>query len=74
MKETILVVDDEKEIADLLELYIGGEGYSVVKAYTGAEALETLRRQPVSLALNSAEGSGRNLFFPLSCLRQELPI
>lgn len=51
MKETILVVDDEKEIADLLELYIGGEGYSVVKAYTGAEALETLRRQPVSLAL-----------------------
>ena len=51
MKETILVVDDEKEIADLLELYIGGEGYSVVKAYTGAEALETLSRQPVSLAL-----------------------
>ena len=51
MKETILVVDDEKEIADLLELYIGGEGYSVVKAYTGAEALEILHRHPVSLAL-----------------------
>lgn len=40
MKDTILIVDDEKEIADLLELYISAEGYTVEKAYTAAEALD----------------------------------
>ena len=31
MSETILVVDDEKEIADLVELYLSNEGYRVEK-------------------------------------------
>ena len=51
MKETILVVDDEKEIADLLELYISAEGYTVEKAYTAAEAFEIVRSRQISLAL-----------------------
>lgn len=51
MKDTILIVDDEKEIADLLELYINAEGYTVEKAYTAAEALEIVRSRQISLAL-----------------------
>ncbi len=35
----ILVVDDEKEIADVIELYLQGDQYSVHKFYTGEEAL-----------------------------------
>lgn len=40
--EKILVVDDEKEIRDLIEIYLKGEGYETVKAADGEEALEVL--------------------------------
>ena len=40
MNETILVVDDEREIADLVELYLKNENYTVFKCYTAEEALE----------------------------------
>lgn len=39
MPEKILVVDDEKEIADLVELYLKNENYEVCKFYTAQEAL-----------------------------------
>ncbi len=38
--EKILVVDDEEHIIELVELYLGKEGYSVLSASEGAEALE----------------------------------
>ena len=38
MAEKILVVDDEKEIADLLEVYLKNDGYTVFKFYNGADA------------------------------------
>lgn len=38
--ERILVVDDEKEIADLIRLYLVGEGYEVLLANTGNQALD----------------------------------
>lgn len=34
MEQTILVVDDEREIADLVEVYLKNEGFPVLKAYT----------------------------------------
>ena len=40
MEERILVVDDEREIADLLELYLKNDGYTVCKFHNGADALE----------------------------------
>ena len=40
MEQTILVVDDEREIADLVEVYLKNEGFPVLKAYTAAEALD----------------------------------
>ncbi len=38
MSENILIVDDEKEIADLLELYLKNDGYNVFKCYNGTDA------------------------------------
>lgn len=35
MAENILIVDDEKSIADLVEVYLTNEGYHVYKFYTG---------------------------------------
>ena len=35
----ILVVDDEREIADVIELYLKNDQYEVLKFYTGEEAL-----------------------------------
>lgn len=39
-KKTILVVDDEKDILDLLKYNLGKEGYNVATAFNGQEALE----------------------------------
>ncbi|MHA8110615.1 response regulator [Lactobacillaceae bacterium Melli_B4] len=41
----ILVVDDDKEIAQLLEIYIRNEGYEPVSAYNGKDALSILRTE-----------------------------
>ncbi|MFC6163197.1 response regulator transcription factor [Lactiplantibacillus daoliensis] len=42
----ILVVDDDKEIAQLLEIYIKNEGYEPISAYNGKEALTKLNTNP----------------------------
>lgn len=42
MEATILVVDDDREIADLIEIYLVNEGYRVVKANDGLECLALL--------------------------------
>lgn len=42
----ILVVDDDKEIVELLGIYIENEGYEVEKAYNGREALTKLNTNP----------------------------
>lgn len=49
--EEILVVDDEKEIADLVEVYLQNEGYRVYKSCNAREALACLSQHEVSLAL-----------------------
>ena len=47
----ILVTDDEKEIADLLEIYLVSDGYHVFKAYNGQDALKIMDEQDISLAI-----------------------
>ena len=47
----ILVVDDEIEIADLIELYLTTNGYHVYKAYNGNDALKILAKRQISLAI-----------------------
>ena len=51
MSATILIVDDEKEIADLVELYLNGEGYRIVKCYDGTSAMEAIQSQSLDLAI-----------------------
>lgn len=51
MKETILLVDDEKEIVNLLEVYLKNDGYEVVKFYNGIDALAYLNIQKVDLGI-----------------------
>ena len=48
---TILVADDDKAIADAIEIYLRGEGYDVLKAYDGLEALRIAREEDVSLII-----------------------
>ena len=47
----ILVVDDEKEIADLLEVYLSNEGYNVIKTYDSLEVLDLVKENSIDLAL-----------------------
>jgi len=44
-----MIVDDDKEIADLIEIYMKNEGYHTLKATNGREALEILEKESVSL-------------------------
>ena len=50
-KERILIVDDEKEIRDLIDIYLKGEGYDTLKAENGEEALNILEKQNVDLII-----------------------
>lgn len=50
-KQSILVVDDEKEIRDLIEIYLVNEGYRLLKASNGLEALSILEKQEVDLII-----------------------
>ena len=47
----ILVVDDEKEIVELEEVYLKEAGYEVIKAYNGKEALKCLEKQEIDLMI-----------------------
>lgn len=50
---TVLVVDDEKNIVKLAELYLSAEGFDVISAGDGATALETVKdRQPDLIVLD----------------------
>jgi DNA-binding response OmpR family regulator len=49
MSKTIMVVDDEKRLVSLVESYLAQEGYRVVSAYNGKEALAVARREKPDL-------------------------
>lgn len=51
MSERILIVDDEAEIADLIELYLKNENYTVYKFYTAADALSCIDAAELDLAI-----------------------
>ncbi|KAF4324785.1 hypothetical protein G195_001094 [Phytophthora kernoviae 00238/432] len=48
---TILLVDDEQDIIKLMEIYFGNEGYRVLTASDGIEALEQLKKEPIDLII-----------------------
>lgn len=47
----ILVCDDDKEIAGAIEIYLRNEGYTVFKAFDGAEALAIARSRQIHLII-----------------------
>lgn len=80
----ILVLDDEIEIADLVELYLQSEGYHVYKCYTANEALKVINEEQIDLAILDVMVEGidgfefvkiirdRNLTFPIIMLTAKI--
>lgn len=62
MSEKILVVDDEHEIADLVELYLLNENYEVYKFYDAAQALQCIENTILDLAILDVMLPGVNGF------------
>ncbi|VYT87272.1 response regulator [Clostridium tertium] len=50
-KKTILVVDDEKDIREIIEIYLINEGFNIVLACDGIEALEKLKTEDIDLII-----------------------
>lgn len=50
-KQRILVVDDERDIVEIIREILEGEGYSTLPAYDGQEALGLIGREPVHLVV-----------------------
>ena len=50
-KNTVLVVDDEKDIRELIEIYLINEGLKVITAYDGIDALEKLKNNDIDLII-----------------------
>ena len=49
--QKILVCDDDREIVEAISIYLSGEGYEILKAYDGTEALEIMEKTPVDLLI-----------------------
>ena len=49
--QKILVCDDDHEIVEAISIYLSGEGFEVLKAYDGAEALKLMEQTPVDLLI-----------------------
>lgn len=85
MKEKILIVDDEKEICELLEIYLRNDGYVVETAYDGEEALEKIKADPpdamiLDIMLAGMDGFSlckrirENYFFPILMLTSKIDL
>lgn len=64
MNEKILIVDDEKEITDLLEIFLQNESYQIFKAYSLQDAIELIKNESFDLAIIDImlpDGSGFDL-------------
>ena len=79
MADTILIVEDEKEVAELLELYLKNEGYQVFQYDRGEEALRCVGKEKIDLALldvmlpdmdgfKICQNIRRNHYFPIIML------
>lgn len=51
MGETILLVEDDRDLSDLVTAYLRNEGFTVAQSFTGNEAIEKAKQHPPSLAL-----------------------
>lgn len=70
MKAHILIVDDEREIADLVEVYLQNEGFTVCKFETATAALACLTAEPIDLAVLDVMLPDMDGFTLLKTIRQ----
>ena len=47
----ILVCDDDKDIVDAIEIYLAPEGYNILKAYDGIQAIEIIKKHEIHLLI-----------------------
>ncbi|MCD8231935.1 MAG: response regulator transcription factor [Clostridiales bacterium] len=47
----ILVCDDDKDIVDAIEIYLAPEGYNILKAYDGIQAIEMIKENDIQLLI-----------------------
>ena len=84
MRTKILIVDDEKEIADLIEVYLQNDGYQVFKFYNGQQALAFLKSTTVDMAIldvmlpdtdgfHICQEIRKRHYFPIICLLYTSP-
>jgi len=73
MKGRILVVDDEPSIRDVLAQVLGYEGYEVVTAGSGGEALANHRAHPYDLIILDVKMQGMDGMDTLQQLREQDP-
>ena len=67
----ILVVDDEKEIADLVELFLKNEGFTVYKFYDSKSAVDCIFSKQIDLALLDVMIDGTDGFSILRKIREQ---
>ena len=67
----ILVLDDEKEIADLVEVYLQNENYTVYKFYTSQEAIKCIDSVKLDMAILDVMIQGQNGFQICKYIREK---
>lgn len=70
-QKTILVVDDEKEITNLLEIYLTNEGFHVLKFYDSDGVLDCIKNHTIDLAILDIMLPGTNGFELCQQIRQQ---
>ena len=58
----VLVLDDEKEIADLVEVYLKNEDYNVYKFYDSEDAIRCINTEKIDIAILDVMVKGKNGF------------
>jgi CheY-like chemotaxis protein len=74
MNRKILVVDDEKMIRDMLEKALGREGYTVICAENGEEALQILEKEQIFVMFLDLKLPGMNGLELCSHIRENFPM
>ncbi len=67
----VLICDDERDIVSALKIYLSGEGYNLLEAYDGREALEAVRRNDVHLILMDVMMPGLDGIAATAKIREE---
>ena len=70
MSELILVVEDDKNISDLLEIYLKNEGYDVIATCSTEEAMESYVKKKFDLAIIDVMLPGKDGFYLCRELRK----